>query len=77
EETRADARLTLVPASLAKGLEYDYVVLGEPGVAGSRSCRRASTILITAAAPAAACVCPRLDFTDPSHSGRPSGRSRP
>ncbi|MFJ3846996.1 HelD family protein [Streptomyces albidoflavus] len=30
EETRADARLTLVPASLAKGLEYDYVVLGEP-----------------------------------------------
>lgn len=30
EETSADARLTLVPASLAKGLEYDYVVLDEP-----------------------------------------------
>ncbi|MFI0937755.1 HelD family protein [Streptomyces sp. NPDC021020] len=30
EETSADARLTLVPASLAKGLEYDYVVLAEP-----------------------------------------------
>ncbi len=30
EETTADARLTLVPASLAKGLEYDYVVLDEP-----------------------------------------------
>ncbi|MEV5506329.1 HelD family protein [Streptomyces orinoci] len=30
EETTADARLTLVPATLAKGLEYDYVVLDEP-----------------------------------------------
>ncbi|MEU5215309.1 ATP-binding domain-containing protein [Streptomyces sp. NPDC020807] len=30
EETSADSRLTLVPASLAKGLEYDYVVLDEP-----------------------------------------------
>ncbi|WUV84705.1 AAA family ATPase [Streptomyces sp. NBC_01476] len=30
EETSATARLTLVPASLAKGLEYDYVVLDEP-----------------------------------------------
>ncbi|MDQ8704687.1 AAA family ATPase [Streptomyces sp. LHD-70] len=29
-ETTWDARLTLVPASLAKGLEYDYVVLDEP-----------------------------------------------
>ncbi|WP_035846444.1 HelD family protein [Kitasatospora azatica] len=29
-ETTAEARLTLVPASLAKGLEYDYVVLDEP-----------------------------------------------
>ncbi|MFI7297403.1 HelD family protein [Streptomyces sp. NPDC050121] len=30
EETTAKIRLTLVPASLAKGLEYDYVVLDEP-----------------------------------------------
>nr|WP_242339780.1 UvrD-helicase domain-containing protein [Streptomyces formicae] len=30
EETTPDSRLTLVPASLAKGLEYDYVVLDEP-----------------------------------------------
>ncbi|WP_436850615.1 HelD family protein [Streptomyces longwoodensis] len=30
EETTAEARLTLVPASLTKGLEYDYVVLDEP-----------------------------------------------
>ncbi|MFD9334170.1 HelD family protein [Streptomyces sp. NPDC060028] len=30
EETTAQSRLTLVPASLAKGLEYDYVVLEEP-----------------------------------------------
>lgn len=30
EETSARSRLTLVPASLAKGLEYDYVVLAEP-----------------------------------------------
>ncbi|MFE2913550.1 HelD family protein [Kitasatospora indigofera] len=29
-ETTSKARLTLVPASLAKGLEYDYVVLDEP-----------------------------------------------
>ncbi|MFJ8199895.1 HelD family protein [Streptomyces sp. NPDC096152] len=31
EETTRRTRLTLVPASLAKGLEYDYVVLDEPG----------------------------------------------
>ncbi len=31
EETTLATRLTLVPASLAKGLEYDYVVLDEPG----------------------------------------------
>ncbi|GAA2543230.1 AAA family ATPase [Streptomyces levis] len=31
EETTRETRLTLVPASLAKGLEYDYVVLDEPG----------------------------------------------
>jgi DNA helicase IV len=30
EETSAGTRLTLVPASLAKGLEYDHVVLDEP-----------------------------------------------
>ncbi|MGW0699502.1 HelD family protein [Streptomyces sp. NPDC002867] len=30
EGTTPDTRLTLVPASLAKGLEYDYVVLDEP-----------------------------------------------
>ncbi|WP_419995964.1 HelD family protein [Streptomyces boninensis] len=30
EETTQESRLTLVPASLAKGLEYDYVVLDDP-----------------------------------------------
>ncbi|MGW4024159.1 HelD family protein [Streptomyces sp. NPDC005009] len=30
EETTHETRLTLVPASLAKGLEYDYVLLDEP-----------------------------------------------
>jgi DNA helicase IV len=30
QETSRDARLALVPASLAKGLEYDYVVLDDP-----------------------------------------------
>ncbi|SCK07047.1 AAA family ATPase [Streptomyces sp. WMMB 322] len=30
DETDEGARLTLVPATLAKGLEYDYVVLDEP-----------------------------------------------
>lgn len=29
-ETSREARLTLVPATLAKGLEYDYVVVDEP-----------------------------------------------
>ncbi|GAA3016679.1 AAA family ATPase [Kitasatospora albolonga] len=40
-ETSAEARLTLVPASLAKGLEYDYVVLEEPAavVAGEPDLR--------------------------------------
>ncbi len=36
---------------------------------GSAPCRIASTILITPATPAAACVCPMLDFTDPNNSG--------
>ncbi|MGW2224368.1 HelD family protein [Streptomyces formicae] len=41
EETTPDTRLTLVPASLAKGLEYDYVVLDEPSavVAGEPDAR--------------------------------------
>ncbi|MFD7548461.1 HelD family protein [Streptomyces sp. NPDC059578] len=41
EETRPDVRLTLVPASLAKGLEYDHVVLDEPAavVAGEPDVR--------------------------------------
>ncbi|MDH2389656.1 AAA family ATPase [Streptomyces sp. HNM0663] len=30
DETTPDCRLTLVPASLAKGLEYDHVVLDDP-----------------------------------------------
>ncbi|MFJ6662041.1 HelD family protein [Streptomyces sp. NPDC091377] len=30
EETTRETRLTVVPASLAKGLEYDFVVLDEP-----------------------------------------------
>nr|WP_244502322.1 AAA family ATPase [Streptomyces oceani] len=30
-ETSEETRLTLVPATLAKGLEYDHVVLDEPG----------------------------------------------
>src|SRR5580692_4485813 len=37
----------------------------------------ACTILMIPATPAAACACPMFDFTDPSHSGRPSGRSCP
>ena len=37
---------------------------------GNTPCRIAITILITPATPAAACVCPIFDFTDPSHNGR-------
>ncbi|CAM5435434.1 hypothetical protein SGRIM128S_07540 [Streptomyces griseomycini] len=44
-------------------------------VRGSTPCRIAITILITPATPAAACVCPMLDFTEPSSSGRSTGRS--
>jgi hypothetical protein len=51
--------------------------VGSPAcrVAGSSPCRRASTILITPATPAAAWVCPMFDFTAPSSSG--VSRSRP
>ncbi len=46
-------------------------------VFGSTPCCMASTILITPATPAAACVCPMLDFTPPSHSGESVSRSLP
>ncbi len=46
-------------------------------VLGSSPCRMASTILITPATPAAACVCPMFDFTDASRSGRSSARPCP
>ena len=46
-------------------------------VGGSSPCCSASTILISPAAPAAACVWPMFDFTDPSHSGRPAARPCP
>ena len=38
-------------------------------VAGMTPCRSACTTLITLATPAAACVCPMFDFSDPSHNG--------
>ncbi len=44
-------------------------------VAGTTPCCIASTIFITPATPAAACVWPRFDFTDPNHNGR--SRSTP
>ncbi|RGC64959.1 hypothetical protein C5N14_31075 [Micromonospora sp. MW-13] len=46
-------------------------------VGGTTPCRIASTILITPATPAAAWVCPRFDFTEPSSSGAESPRSCP
>ncbi|GDY49990.1 hypothetical protein SVIO_006130 [Streptomyces violaceusniger] len=46
-------------------------------VSGRTPSRMAMTILMTPPTPAAACACPMLDFNDPSHSGRSSGRSRP
>ncbi|GAA5607391.1 hypothetical protein Sgri01_05737 [Streptomyces griseus] len=46
-------------------------------VSGSSPCRIAITILMTPATPAAACVCPMFDFTEPNHNGRPSARSWP
>ena len=52
---------------------------------GASTCRVAGTvpwaiaviILMIPATPAAAWVWPMFDLTDPSHSGRPSGRSWP
>ncbi len=38
-------------------------------VRGNTPCRRARIILAIPATPAAACVCPMFDFTDPSHNG--------
>ncbi len=46
-------------------------------VFGRIPCRVAITILMTAAAPAAACGWPMLDLTEPSHSGRSSVRPCP
>ena len=46
-------------------------------VLGNISCRIAISILMTPATPAAACVCPRFDFTEPSHSGASFERPRP
>src|SRR5262249_48660622 len=46
-------------------------------VFGKSSCCNDSTILITPSTPAAACVCPMLDFDDPNHSGRSSPRVGP
>ncbi len=46
-------------------------------VRGSRPWRMARTVLMTPATPAAACVWPMLDFSEPSSSGRPAGRPWP
>ena len=46
-------------------------------VAGTMPWAMAVTILMTPAAPAAAWVCPMLDFTDPSSSGRSVSRPCP
>ncbi len=43
-------------------------------VLGSTPFRIASTILMTPETPAADCACPMFDFSEPSHSGRSSGR---
>ncbi len=46
-------------------------------VRGSRACRSAITVLMSPATPAAAWVCPRLDLTEPSQSGRSALRCLP
>ena len=46
-------------------------------VRGSVSLRSAMIIFSTPPTPAAACVCPRFDFSEPSHSGRSGSRSAP
>ncbi|BFV56564.1 hypothetical protein KCMC57_up16680 [Kitasatospora sp. CMC57] len=46
-------------------------------VRGSTPCRSAMMTLTMLATPAAAWVWPMLDFTEPSQSGRSSGRPRP
>jgi hypothetical protein len=44
-------------------------------VCGSTPCRIASTILMIPATPAAAWLCPMLDFSDPSRNGLSGDRS--
>ncbi len=70
---RASARSRTFPA------DQSMVPAGSSAcrLRGSSSCWRASTIFITPAAPAAAWVWARFDFTEPSHTGRSAGRSRP
>ncbi len=46
-------------------------------VCGRTPLRMAITILMTPPTPAAACVWPMLDFSEPSHSGLPPERSSP
>ncbi len=46
-------------------------------VRGTVPCSIAMTILMTPATPAAAWACPMFDLTEPSSSGRSSGRSWP
>ena len=46
-------------------------------VAGSTPCRMARTILMIPPTPAAACVWPRFDLSEPRYSGWSAGRSRP
>ncbi len=68
---RACASSRTAPADQSTRLDASWACR----VPGSTPFRSASTVLMTPATPAAAWVCPMLDFSDPSHSGRSAGRS--
>jgi DNA helicase IV len=88
EETSATARLTLVPAGLAKGLEYDYVVLDDPAdiVAGEPDrrtglrrlyvalTRAVSGLAVLHAAPLPPELAEQPEQPEPAEPGEPASR---
>lgn len=70
------ARLSVMGCTAPSAQSTCGVGASTCSVAGTVACWIAMMVLITPATPAAAWVCPRFDFTDPSHSGSAS-RSPP
>ena len=74
---RAHAR----PCVNSRTVPHDQSTCGDGSsacsVLGKKPCPIDSTILMMPATPAAACVCPKFDLIEPSHSGCSANRSCP